>query len=79
MSAPYVTLDRPGLVYSTCWCCRGDGRSEFYVGDRCRECACTVCGGRGYVVTESERGAAEDGSDDGLCTRFYPSVEGEAA
>jgi DnaJ-class molecular chaperone len=76
--APYVTLDRPGLVHEVCPNCRGDGKSEAWFGDACRETQCTCCAGRGYVVTEAPE-PKPDGSDDGLCTRFYPSVEGEDA
>ena len=52
-AAPYVTLDRPGLVHEVCPYCGGDGKSEAWFGDTCRATRCGYCAGRGYVVTES--------------------------
>lgn len=43
--------------------------SEETANDPGREC---------YECWEASK-PAEDGSDDGRCTRFYPSLEGDAA
>ncbi len=53
MSAPYVVLERTGLVHEVCIYCRGDGKSEFYIGERPRETVCGYCCGKGFVTSES--------------------------
>lgn len=55
--------------------CRLCGRPVVAVSPRDAEVLEVEC----YVCWEkSQMREAEDGSDDGLCTRFCPSVEGDA-
>lgn len=58
---PYVVLPRAGLVHSLCPLCRGDGRSDYCIGESVRETMCAYCAGTGYIVTESPTHARATG------------------
>ncbi len=77
-AAPYVTLYRPGLVHEICPNCRGDGKSEAWFGDACRETRCVSCAGRGYIVTEAPE-PEPDACALGMCARCGMWDEGDEA